>query len=132
MRWENWCGERRGWKIADVIKSLASCYVYYYNTKNERIGHLFQSEPYNDMEYFATLLRYIHQTPVKAGVVDVDNTRRLQNSEVRDFNIEQCGVKSVAEFQRLSPEEQTRVVLDAKAEGVSIRLVMSSTGWSYR
>lgn len=124
--------EGRGWKIANVIKSLASCYVYYYNMKNERIGHLFQSEPYNDMEYFATLLCYIHQTPVKAGVVDVDNTRRLQNSKVRDFNIEQCGVKSVAEFQRLSPEEQTRVVLDAKAEGVSIRLVMSSTGWSYR
>jgi len=62
------------WKIADVIKSLASSYVYYYNKKNERIGHLFQerfkSEPCNDMEYFTTLLRYIHQNPVKAGIVE--------------------------------------------------------------
>ena len=55
----------KDWKIAEVIKSLASSYVFYYNKKNERIGHLFQerfkSEPCNDMEYFTTLLRYIHQ-----------------------------------------------------------------------
>jgi REP element-mobilizing transposase RayT len=64
----------KNWKIAEVIKSLASSYVYYYNKKNERIGHLFQerfkSEPCNDMEYFTTLLRYIHQNPVKAGIVE--------------------------------------------------------------
>ncbi len=61
------------WNISEIIKSLASSYVYYYNRKNERIGHLFQerfkSEPCNDMEYFTTLLRYIHQNPVKAGIV---------------------------------------------------------------
>ena len=64
----------KDWKIAEVIKSLASSYVFYYNKKNERIGHLFQerfkSEPCNDMEYFTTLLRYIHQNPVKAGIVE--------------------------------------------------------------
>ena len=41
----------KDWKIAEVIKSLASSYVFYYNKKNERIGHLFQerfkSEPVN-------------------------------------------------------------------------------------
>ena len=31
----------KDWKIAEVIKSLASSYIYYYNKKNERIGHLF-------------------------------------------------------------------------------------------
>lgn len=64
----------KDWKIAEVIKSLASSYVYYYKKKNERIGHLFQerfkSEPCNDMEFFTTLLRYIHQNPVKAGIVE--------------------------------------------------------------
>ena len=38
------------------------------------VGHLFQdrfkSEPVNDIEYFVTLLRYIHQNPVKAGICD--------------------------------------------------------------
>lgn len=70
--------------------------------------------------------------PCNANCVDVDNTRRLQDSEVKDFIAEQCGAKSVVEFQRLSPEEQMRIVLDAKAEGASIRQVMSHTGWSYR
>jgi len=30
----------------------------------------FKSEPVNDMTYFTVLLRYIHQNPVKAGIVD--------------------------------------------------------------
>ena len=51
---------------------IASSYVYYYNRKYGRDGHLFKerfkSEPVNDMEYFTVLLRYIHQNPVKAGI----------------------------------------------------------------
>ena len=48
--------------------------MYYYNRKYGRDGHLFKerfkSEPVNDMEYFTVLLRYIHQNPVKAGIVE--------------------------------------------------------------
>jgi hypothetical protein len=65
-------GEKR-WKVGDVMKSIASSYVFYYNKKYGRVGHLFQdrfrSEPCNDSEYFFTLFRYIHQNPVKAGLV---------------------------------------------------------------
>jgi hypothetical protein len=47
--------------------------VFYYNRKYGRDGHLFKdrfkSEPVNDMGYFTTLLRYIHQNPVKANLV---------------------------------------------------------------
>ena len=64
----------RGEKVGDTIKRIASSYVYYYNKKYGRDGHLFKerfkSEPVNDMEYFVTLLRYIHQNPVKAGIVN--------------------------------------------------------------
>ena len=35
----------------------------------------FQSEPVNDIAYFGTLMKYIHQNPVKAGLV----------KEVRDY-----------------------------------------------
>ena len=63
----------KDWKIGEVIKSIASCYVLYYNKKYGRIGHLlqdrFKSEPCNDSGYFITLFRYIHQNPVKAGLV---------------------------------------------------------------
>lgn len=59
--------------IGMAIKRIASSYVYYYNHKYSRDGHLFRerfkSEPVNDMAYFVTLLRYIHQNPIKAGIV---------------------------------------------------------------
>ena len=48
-------GEKQ-WKVGDVVKSIASSCVYYYNKKYGRIGHLFQdrfkSEPCNTVEYF--------------------------------------------------------------------------------
>ncbi|UKK56925.1 transposase [Prevotella communis] len=60
--------------VGDTIKRIASSYVYYFNRKYGRDGHLFKerfkSEPVNDMAYFTTLLRYIHQNPVKAGIVE--------------------------------------------------------------
>ena len=59
--------------IGATIKHLAVMYALYFNRKYSRAGHLFQdrfkSEPVNDMEYFTTLLRYIHQNPLKAGIV---------------------------------------------------------------
>ena len=46
-------------KVGEVVKSIASCYVPYYNKKYGRIGHLlqdrFKSEPCNDSGYFLTL-----------------------------------------------------------------------------
>jgi REP element-mobilizing transposase RayT len=64
----------RNERVGETIKRIASSYVYYYNRKYGRDGHLFKerfkSEPVNDMEYFTVLLRYIHQNPVKAGIVE--------------------------------------------------------------
>ena len=60
--------------LAMAVKRISSYYVYYFNHKYFRDGHLFKerfkSEPVNDMAYFTTLLRYIHQNPVKAGIVE--------------------------------------------------------------
>jgi REP element-mobilizing transposase RayT len=59
--------------IGSTIKHLAVTYAIYYNQKYSRSGHVFQdrfkSEPVNDMAYFVTQLRYIHQNPTKAGLV---------------------------------------------------------------
>ena len=55
-----------------IIKRVASSYVYWYNWKYKRNGHLFQdrfkSEPVENDSYFLTVVRYIHQNPLKAGV----------------------------------------------------------------
>ena len=59
--------------ISTIIKRIGCSFVYWYNKKYDRIGHLFQdrfrSEPVEDDEYFLSVLRYIHQNPVKAGLV---------------------------------------------------------------
>ena len=56
--------------LTQVFKRIAGSYVYWYNWKYHRSGHLFQdrykSEPVDDDGYFLTVLRYIHQNPVKA------------------------------------------------------------------
>lgn len=58
--------------IEQVFKRIGSKYVYWYNVKYQRKGHLFQdrfkSEPVDDDPYFFTVIRYIHQNPVKAGL----------------------------------------------------------------
>ena len=55
-----------------AMKRIAGSYVYWYNWKYNRSGHLFQdrykSEPVETDEYLLTVLRYIHQNPIKAGL----------------------------------------------------------------
>ena len=59
--------------ISKAIKRICSSYVYWYNQKYERCGHLFQerykSEVVETEGYFLTVIRYIHQNPIKAGLV---------------------------------------------------------------
>lgn len=59
-------------ELGSVIHRIATAYAHYYNNKYFRCGHLFQdrfkSEPVNDQGYFFTLLRYIHQNPMAAGL----------------------------------------------------------------
>lgn len=58
--------------LTQIFKRVAGSYVYWYNWKYHRSGHLFQdrfkSEPVEDDGYFLTVLRYIHQNPVKAKI----------------------------------------------------------------
>ena len=55
-----------------IIKRLAGSYVYWYNLKYRRCGHLFQdrfiSEAVETDPYLLTVIRYIHHNPVKAGI----------------------------------------------------------------
>ena len=61
-----------GESLETIFKRIGGRYVYYYNVKYKRIGPLFQdrfrSEPVEDDAYFLTVLRYIHQNPIKAKI----------------------------------------------------------------
>jgi len=60
--------------LKQIFKRIGARYVYWYNWKYKRNGHLFQdrfkSEPVYDDRYLLTVARYIHQNPVKAGICD--------------------------------------------------------------
>jgi REP element-mobilizing transposase RayT len=62
----------RDFNLSEIVKKIGVAYAYYFNKKYDRYGHLFQdrfkSEPVEDSAYFLTLLRYIHQNPIKAGI----------------------------------------------------------------
>ena len=59
--------------ISTIMKRIGCRFVYWYNAKYQRTGHLFQdrykSEPVETDEYFLCALRYIHQNPVAAKIV---------------------------------------------------------------
>lgn len=64
--------------ISVTMKRIGVSFVGYYNWKYQTTGHLFQgrfhSEKVETIRYLLTVARYIHQNPVKAGIV-----RRVDN-----------------------------------------------------
>lgn len=70
-----------------VFKRIAGSYVYWYNWKYHRCGHLFQdrfkSEPVEDDSYFLSVLRYIHQNPVKAKLCK--RAEEYEYSSMREY-----------------------------------------------
>lgn len=60
--------------LSRVFRKIGASFVYWYNKKHERVGHLFQdrfkSEVVEDEAYLLTVTRYIHMNPVKAGICD--------------------------------------------------------------
>ena len=60
--------------ISITMKRIGVSYALFYNKKYKTTGHLFQdrykSEEVETNEYLLALIRYIHQNPVKAGIVE--------------------------------------------------------------
>ena len=58
--------------LEHVFKRIGGKYVYWFNKKYQRTGHLFQdrfkSEPVEDEEYLLTVICYIHYNPLRGGL----------------------------------------------------------------
>lgn len=58
--------------LAHIFQHIGPSFVRWYNVKYQRVGHLFQSryisKPVDDINYILTVIRYIHQNPVKAKI----------------------------------------------------------------
>ncbi|HBQ86342.1 MAG TPA: transposase [Syntrophomonas sp.] len=59
--------------ISRIMSRVGTSYAWWYNRKYGRSGHVFQgrygSECVENNEYMLTVIRYIHNNPVKAGIV---------------------------------------------------------------
>ncbi len=108
--------------LEQLMKRLAGRYVYWFNVKYQRSGHLFQdrfrSEPVEDDAYFLATLRYIHQNPVKAGLAASVSDYKYSSYCAflaepdfidRDFVFQLLPQKDFAEFHR---REETAVCLE--------------------
>ena len=60
--------------ISLIMKRLLTKYARWYNIKYKRSGALianrYKSQPVEVDEYFLNVVRYIHQNPIKAGMVE--------------------------------------------------------------
>ena len=67
-----------------IFRSFGAQFVYWYNAKYQRSGHLFQdrfhSEAVENERYFLTAIRYIHQNPVQVGLVNNPNDYKWSSS----------------------------------------------------
>ena len=83
--------------VASVVKRIGTTYAQYYNKKYQHFGHLFQdrfkSETVNDNAYFFTLLRYIHQNPVSAGITET--VAAYQWSSWTDYEQSGLGIQTI-------------------------------------
>jgi putative transposase len=73
-------------ELGNSMRRIGASFVYWYNLKYDRSGHLFQdrfkSEVVEDVNYLLNVLRYIHQNPIKAGLVkDISTYRWSSYSE---------------------------------------------------
>lgn len=66
--------EKNSGDISLIMKRILTKYARWYNTKYGRSGALianrYKSVPVEIDEYFLELIRYVHQNPIKAGVVN--------------------------------------------------------------
>jgi REP element-mobilizing transposase RayT len=60
--------------ISKIMKRINIAYAYYFNKKYNRVGHVFQdrfkSEPIEEEGYLLSVIRYIHNNPLDAKMVN--------------------------------------------------------------
>ena len=93
-----------------LMKRIENKFVYWYNIKYQRTGHLFQdrfkSEPIENNSHFLTVLRYIHQNPIKAGVCKTVNA--YENSSYNEYYKKTDLIDCDFVFEIISKEEFTK------------------------
>ena len=99
-----------------IMKRIGARYVYWYNWKYERCGHLFQdrfkSESVEDDAYFLAVLRYILRNPLEAGIEkEVKNYKWSSYNEYMDIE-KITDIKYALDLISLNKEKQIQKFSD--------------------
>ena len=113
--------------LDQIFKRIGARYVFWFNWKYRRVGHLFQdrfrSEPVETDRYFLAVLRYIHKNPITAGICgSIDGYKWSSFHEYvgdhrivdRDFALEMTGSDGFVEFHQSENEVDTFIDDDVK------------------
>jgi hypothetical protein len=106
--------------IVSIMRKVLTPYAVWFNKKYKRVGSLianrYKSECLNNDEYLFTLLRYIHQNPMKAGIAQRMEGYRW--SSYRDY-LADCGEHSDREYiySMLSPNKSEAIEEFRKMHG---------------
>jgi putative transposase len=99
--------------LSTAFRRIGASYVYWYNWKYNRVGHLFQdrfrSEPVENDEYFLTVMRYIHQNPARAGIVkDIQEYRWSSYQEYHQKPVI-CNIKFALNIFSVEAEKALKI-----------------------
>jgi REP element-mobilizing transposase RayT len=108
--------------LEQIFKRLGSRYVYWYNLKYNRTGHLYQnrykSEAIENDRYLLAVIRYVHQNPVKAGIAkEISDypwssyTEYIETPRIIDTDYI-FSIMDKKEFESFSRKEPTEKALD--------------------
>ncbi|MEQ8176045.1 MAG: transposase [Syntrophomonadaceae bacterium] len=118
--------------VSRIMSRVGTSYAKWYNQKYGRSGHVFQgrygSECIEDDKYLLTVIRYIHNNPVKAGLVQEQEGYRwssihayiggeeypkgLTETEYILSIFHQNRIKAMGAFQEFMKQEYDDVCLD--------------------
>ena len=100
--------------LEQTFKRIGARFVYWYNTKYQRVGHLFQdrfkSEVVETPRYLYTVIRYVHQNPIKAGLC-----KRLEDYPYSSF-AEYTGQPDLVDFDCVEQYVSVQSVVESSLE----------------
>ena len=74
------------YQVSAIMQSISQLYSRYYSGKYNSYGPLYRrryySEPINDEERMEAVMRYVHQEPLRLGVIGPRNTRNTQKEMI--------------------------------------------------
>jgi REP element-mobilizing transposase RayT len=99
-------------KLQEIMHQINNKYSKYFNYKYKRVGHVFQgrykSVLVQDERYMLKLVRYIHQNPVRAGMVNSVEKYRWSSDIYYRKNIRSF-INKEAVMRMLDPEDFTAI-----------------------